>query len=309
MAQLSVAVDRHKYFGGSDVAIAMNLSPYKTRWQLLQEKAQIVENTFEGNAYTEYGNIMEGKIRAFVNISMKHEFVEGKHYMKFEDADVRIHTDGEDKKKCEVLEVKTTSQVHSDVMGYKHYLVQLLFYMMMLNYPHGKLAVYERPSDFSEHFDPERLQIFEVELADFTDLVSEIEKAVQLFMIDLQKLRDNPFLTQADLLSDDESTLAMRLVSLKEQEGQIKAISAEIKGVEEKLQEVMAKNGRKTFDGFGYKITLVAATAGKETESIDFDFNRFRKEQPVLFAEYCKEIKTVKKGGRSAYLKLTKTDD
>lgn len=89
MAQLSVSVDRWRYLGGSDVPIMMNLSSFKTRWQLLQEKARITEDEFEGNAYTEYGNEMEKKIRGFVNVAFDRKFVEGKHYMKFEDADVR----------------------------------------------------------------------------------------------------------------------------------------------------------------------------------------------------------------------------
>ena len=34
-----VTKDRDKYIGGSDIAAILNISKFKTRWQLLKEKA------------------------------------------------------------------------------------------------------------------------------------------------------------------------------------------------------------------------------------------------------------------------------
>ena len=59
--QASVKEDRNLYIGGSDVPIILGISPFKTRYELLLEKAQIEESMFEGNAYTEYGNVMEAE--------------------------------------------------------------------------------------------------------------------------------------------------------------------------------------------------------------------------------------------------------
>lgn len=309
MPQNTVNLDRYKYLGGSDIPVIMNLSPFKTRWQLLQEKARITEDTFEGNVYTEYGNKLEPKIRTFINIKTDSAFLEGKHYLTFENVPVRIHTDGEDKRNATVLEIKTTSYFYSNLTNYKVYLVQLLFYMMMLNYTKGILAVYERPSDFSEIFDEARLRTFDVFLGEFSDLCSEIEKAIQLFYIDLEKLKENPFLTQTDLLTDDISALARRLVDLSEQEKKLKEISIEKKDIETKLLEEMTKNGKKTFDGFGYKITSILPNNGKEVEEIDFDMDAFKTENPEMFAKYCKEIRKVIKGQRSGSVKLTRLKD
>ena len=61
--QETVKKDREKYIGGSDIPIIMNLSPFKSRYDLLLEKAGYKEDTFSGNIFTEYGNIMEEKIR------------------------------------------------------------------------------------------------------------------------------------------------------------------------------------------------------------------------------------------------------
>ena len=48
-----VTKDRHKYIGGSDIPIIMGISDFKTRFDLLLEKAQLKEDDFEGNVYTE----------------------------------------------------------------------------------------------------------------------------------------------------------------------------------------------------------------------------------------------------------------
>ena len=64
----AVTVDREKYIGGSDIPIIMEISPFKTRFDLLLEKAQLKENTFLGNEYTEFGNELEAKIRNYINI-------------------------------------------------------------------------------------------------------------------------------------------------------------------------------------------------------------------------------------------------
>ena len=51
----TVRDERWRYIGGSDIAAIMGISPFKTRFQLLQEKAQIVEPDFKGNEYIEIG--------------------------------------------------------------------------------------------------------------------------------------------------------------------------------------------------------------------------------------------------------------
>lgn len=131
--QDSVSKDRDKYIGGSDIPIIMNLSPFKSRYDLLLEKAGYKEDTFEGNIYTEYGNKMESKIRDYLNrISDGAPFIEGKHVREAQGDEiigVRIHTDGERTIAIytEVLEIKTTNKIYKFIKDYKIYLVQLLF--------------------------------------------------------------------------------------------------------------------------------------------------------------------------------------
>ena len=75
----NVKEERWKYIGGSDIPIIMGLVNYgKDRWKLLLEKAQLWEDDFSGNKYTEYGNTLEEPIREYINWMYDSEYVEDK---------------------------------------------------------------------------------------------------------------------------------------------------------------------------------------------------------------------------------------
>ena len=188
-----VRTDRNKYIGGSDIPIIMNISPFKKRFDLLLEKADLLEDEFEGNIYTEYGNILEPKIREYINKLKNTNYIE---YKKI-DGNIRCHLDGFNE--VSVLEIKTTSQVRKKVSSYKKYLVQLLFYMQQTNVKKGLLAVYERPKDFSEEFQEERLQMFDIDINDYDELLKEINNALKKFIEDLEKIKENPFIEEWEL--------------------------------------------------------------------------------------------------------------
>lgn len=188
-----VRTDRNKYLGGSDIPTIMNINPFKKRFDLLLEKADLLENDFDGNIYTEYGNILEPKIREYIN---KLKNTNYKEYKKI-DGNIRCHLDGFND--VSVLEIKTTSQIRKKVSSYKKYLVQLLFYMQQTNTKKGLLAVYERPKDFSEEFYEERLQIFEIDINDYDELLKDINTAVEKFIEDLEKIKENPFIEEWEL--------------------------------------------------------------------------------------------------------------
>ena len=188
-----VRTDRNKFIGGSDIPIIMNISPFKKRFDLLLEKADLLEDEFEGNIYTEYGNILEPKIRKYINKLKNTNYIE---YKKI-DGNIRCHLDGFND--VSVLEIKTTSQVRKKVSSYKKYLVQLLFYMQQTNVEKGLLAVYERPKDFCEEFQEDRLQMFDIDIKDYDELLKEINNAVKKFMEDLEKIKENPFIEEWEL--------------------------------------------------------------------------------------------------------------
>ena len=188
-----VRIDRNKYIGGSDIPTIMNIRPFKKRFDLLLETADLLENEFEGNIYTEYGNILEPKIRDYINKIKNTNYIE---YKKI-DGNIRCHLDGFNE--VSVLEIKTTSQIRKKVSSYKKYLVQLLFYMQTMKVDKGLLAVYERPRDFCEEFHEERLQVFDIDIKDYEELLKDINAAVKRFIKDLEKVKENPFIEEWEL--------------------------------------------------------------------------------------------------------------
>ena len=291
----AVTIDRDKYIGGSDIPIIMNLSPFKKRFDLLLEKAGLKENDFTGNEYTEYGNILEPKIRDFINESFSMEFVEGKHI----NGDIRCHTDGETEN-C-ILEIKTTSQIHENVDDYKVYLVQLLFYMQNVNVEHGLLAIYERPEDFNEEFDSKRLTTYSINIHDYKELLEQINKAVDQFRIDLAKVKENPLITEEDLLPVDLTELSNKVVALENQLAEMKKIEAQAKDLKEQLKTAMEKSGTKTWETpNGTKITLVPDGEDKVVKK--FNEKLFKNNNLDLWDEYSEEV--VQKG-KSGYVRIT----
>lgn len=315
----NVKVDRDKYIGGSDIPILMNISPFKTRWELLQEKAGLVENNFEGNQYTEYGNVLEPKIRDYINESQKDKFVEGKDIIE----DIRCHTDGINKKA--VLEIKTTSQIHEKLEDYKTYLVQLLFYMQYTKRKSGVLAVYKRPEDFNEEFDVSRLTIYEIDIKNYKELLEEMNLAVDDFRNDLRRIKENPFLTETDLEPQELVEKAKRLEKLeKELESYNKKLE-ERDNLKLEIKNDLDKIGKKQFKTSIYKFTRVAD--GKDTIIENFDEDKFKNENEELYKKYSHEevstifdldkfkeeneekskeyITTSVKKGKAGYLKMT----
>lgn len=291
----AVTIDRDKYVGGSDIPIIMGISPFKTRFDLLLEKAGVKENEFTGNEYTEYGNIIEPKIRDYINKQLGKEFVEGKHI----DDDIRCHTDGEDY--TTILEIKSTSQIHVNVDDYKVYLVQLLFYMFHTGRKAGMLAVYHRPEDFNEKFDEKRLQIFTIRIENYTDLLEKINKAVEQFRIDLVKVKENPFITEDELLPTDISELSYQVVALENELAIEKIKEKKLKELKEKLLNAMINRGIKKWKTpNGTKITLVESTPDKTIKK--FNEQLFKDNNLDLWNEYCEDV--VQKG-KAGYVKIT----
>ena len=291
----AVTIDRNKYIGGSDIPIIMGISPFKTRFDLLLEKAGIKENDFTGNEYTEYGNILEPKIREYINKSFDMEFKEGKHI----NGDIRCHTDGETDT-C-ILEIKTTSQIHENVDDYKNYLVQLLFYMQETKRKIGYLAVYIRPEDFNENFEAERLKVYRIKLNEYKDLLEQINQAVDQFRIDLEKVKSNPFITEEELLPTDLTELSNKLVALENRLAEYKTLEQEEKALKEQLKNAMENNNIKKWETpNGVKITLVEDTPDKVVRK--FNEKLFKDNNLDLWDEYSEEV--VQKG-KSGYVKIT----
>lgn len=293
----NVTIDRHKYIGGSDIPIIMAISPFKTRFELLQEKAQIKENIFDGNDYTEYGNVMEPKIREYINSVTGSNFIED----KVVEGDIRYHADGHDIENNELLEIKTTSQVKENLEDYKGYLVQILFGMQQYEAREGILAVYSRPDDFNEELNPDRLQMFNIYIDDHGELLEKINNAVDNFRKDLEIMRSNPFTTDEDLKPAVIVELTNQIMSLENEIARLKRAEERQKELKAELKKNMQKHGfKKWTTNSGVQITLVEDSPGKTVE--EFDSKKFIKENPKLAQEY---TSLKEKKGRAGYVKIT----
>lgn len=293
--QKSVKENRENYIGGSDVPIIMGISPFKTRYELLLEKAGLKEIEEVDNEYTRYGNIMEPKIREYINKKYKMNFIEGKHIID----DIRCHTDGEDDNN--VLEIKTTSKIYDNASDYKIYLVQLLFYMQCTNKNNGWLVVYERTDDFNEEFDKSKLNVYSIFREEYENLLEQINQSVEQFRIDLSKLKENPFLTEEELMPIDLTSISNKIIMLEERLQEYKKIEQEQKKLKEKLKEMMEeKNVKKWETPSGVKITLVED--GEDKLVRKFNEKLFKDNNLDLWEEYSEEV--VQKG-KSGYVKIT----
>lgn len=297
--EYDVTIDRDKYIGGSDIPAIMGISPFKTRWDLLQEKAGLKVDEFTGNKYTEYGNIMEPQIRAYINRKLKKKFEPN----QIINGDIRCHTDGFNGS-C-VLEIKTTSNIHDTVDEYKLYLVQLLKYMEENGVKKGKLAVYNRPEDFNPDFDADRLSVYDIDIKRYTNLLTEINDEITRFRADLERLKNNPLLSEQDFQPNELVAISQKVVEIERRMAELKALEAEQKKVKQTLYEAMTKHNVKTWETpNGIKIARVDAVEATVEIVTEFDEETFKAENPALYNMYQHDVEK-KKAGKSGYVKIT----
>ncbi len=300
--QESVKHDRQKYIGGSDMPAVMGISPFVKRFDLLMRKAGIAEKTFDGNEYTKYGDTMEPKIRDYLNESRGWDFKEDRRIADDVPIGRRYHADGYSEFTECVLEIKTTSQVHSEVRDYSVYLVQLLFGMEMFDCEDGLLAVYERPKDFNEEFDPSRLSLYPIKASDFKDLQADMESAIKSFTDDLVAIKQNPFLQESELPSRSQIVpVAHEVEELEIQLLAFKDLEKRYKVAKEMLRIAMKKNGIRSWrTDNGFLFTYVPKRQDEEIEK--FDEKTFAVDHPKLWKKY--QVKTMKEG-RASYVRIT----
>ena len=298
--EFDVSQDRDKYIGGSDIPAILGLSKFTTRWQLLLEKAGLEQRTFTGNRYTEYGHIIEPQIREHINLTYNTTFIPNRVI----NGDLRLHTDGFNGE-C-VLEIKSTSDIHSTVDGYKSYLVQLVKYMEENEVMRGILAVYHRPEDMNPIFDPRRLQVFEIRLEEHQHLLSHINKEIEKFRSDLERLKENPLLSEQDFLpAGNLAVLADKVAKFENQLAALKEIENQLKEAKKALFAEMVKRDVKAWTmPNGTKLTRVDEVPAKTKSVTEFDTELFMAENPVMYHSYCRVVEK-KTPGKAGFVRIT----
>ena len=299
--EYDVTIDRNQYIGGSDIPVVMGISTFKTRYELLLEKAGLRDDDFNGNRYTEYGKVLEPQIRTYVNALMPtgEEFEPNQVI----NGDIRCHTDGFNGN-C-VLEIKTTSHIYETLDEYKVYLVQLLLYMQENNVGKGMLAVYKRDEGFDPIFNSENLSIFPVYANEYETLTREINAEIERFRADLKRLKENPLLSEEDFQPDELVVLSNKAVALEQRMAEYKTLEEQYKKMKQELFEAMQKHGVKTWEmPNGTKITRVDGASAVTETSMEFDVEAFKAENEELYGKYQKTV-AKRKSGRAGYVKIT----
>ncbi len=298
--EYDVTQDRDKYIGGSDIPAILGISKFTTRWQLLLEKAGLAERPFAGNRFTEYGHFIEPLIRNHINLIYNTNFYPNRVI----NGDIRYHSDGFDGE-C-VLEVKSTSDIHPTVDGYKVYLVQLLKGMEENGVDRGILAVYDRPEDLCREFDPQRLQVFEISLDEHRNLLDYVNREIDKFRSDLERLKDNPLLSEQDFLpAGNLVSLADKVTKLENQLAALKEIEIQCKEAKKALYNEMLKRKVKSWTmPSGTKLTMVLETPAGTKTVTEFDTESFKAECPGIYQKYLKTVEK-KTNGKAGYVRIT----
>lgn len=189
----TITKNRRLYIGGSDVPVLTGYSKFKNYDTLLREYITGKFN-FESSEYTEYGNLMEPVIRDYINKELKLNAKPAYRIKK--DKKIRCNTDGYDRDKKVIIEIKTNNGKHSNTFDYE---LQMQLYMWAFNVTEGYLVQYERPDDFYSgvlfdvnkekyfnlEFNPEKIKIKKIKRS--KPLVHSILQKIELFWKEVDK--------------------------------------------------------------------------------------------------------------------------
>lgn len=126
----NVTENREKYVGGSDLPALLNISDYKTQFELAKEKAGITKIESIGSEYTKYGHLMEPHIRGYINNKFGYNFAPATNIDN--ELGIRSNCDGLDPEAKTLLEVKT-NKGDLEMEDLETYIVQIQLYLYQFN--------------------------------------------------------------------------------------------------------------------------------------------------------------------------------
>lgn len=291
----NITKNRNKYIGGSDVPALFNVSEYKSYFELAKEKAGYLRGTYKGSQYTRYGQLLEPYIRDYINAIYNLKFRENTAIDEI--LGLRSNCDGLDKEAGLLLEIKTNGGNRKDVFDY---ILQMHLYMYQFNVNKGYLVQYKRPDDFYKgydfeihntddyfnlDFDETRITVTEVEKDD--NLIKEILDKANIFWNDVERLKKNPEMTEAEFYFKNEVTeyrnTVTKLSKLENELQKLKTIENEAKEQREILYDLMQKYNVKSMETEHLQITKV-----NPTQAVTIDSSKLKEEQPALADLYSK---------------------
>lgn len=284
-------MERQKGLGGSDIAAALGVSPWKTQLELWGEKTGLAPSTFEGNEYTYWGTELEPAIanrfrEEHKEFSLQSAVPAKAHKtLKF----MRANVDGKildatDGSFVGIWEAKTASVEFSEVPV--HYQLQVQHYMFVLDRDFAIVSVLFGGNTYKE-FRIERDPAYESELLPkLIEFWERVEAKLPAFapvdMGDMKILMDTQGQPTEDHDLSPDSKLAVLLAGLSNDEALMKELQKDIKERKAKALLTMKDNGFKRVKSNG----KVLATIVSVSDSPAFNMADFKRSEPKMFSTY-----------------------
>ena len=136
-------------------------------------------------------------------------------------------------------------------------------------------------------------------------MTDSVNAEIERFRADLERLKQNPLLTEEDLQPAEIVKISKALVVLENRMAEFKAIEDEHKKMKQALFDAMLKYGVKTWETLnGVKITRVDAVESTVKTVTEFDEDAFKSENPALYGMYLHDVEK-RTAGKSGYVKIT----
>ncbi|MBQ6546495.1 MAG: YqaJ viral recombinase family protein [Bacilli bacterium] len=316
MANPNVTVDRHKYVGGSDLPsiLGLNAKYGVNIFDFAKQKAGIIPNTFTGNQFTKYGQVMEPIIRDYINAKYDVNYLEDT--IVDTERGYRGNTDGIDRDAdIPILEVKT----FGEELDVEYYMAQCQFYMETFNEPKCRLVGYKRPENFYTGVDYElededvyfNFEFDETRLVEHVierdpKLWEKIEKRINAFKQAVEALKNNPDMSEEEFnnifYGNELIALSDKVAMLERALADYKNTEKEYKDIKEKIYKMFEEKGLISVDFGNTKITKVAPTS---YDTVSVDSKKLQDEEPKIYEKY----KVVKTTNRKGYVLITTKED
>lgn len=288
--------------GGSDCAIIMGLSPFKTAFSLWLEKTGQVKAKAIENEYIEWGNLLEPIIREKFRRATGFEVFENPFVLQHDDFEFMLaNLDGEliDPEmggERGILEIKTTSERHKkdwEVGPPDYYMLQIQHYLGVTNYKYAYVAVLIGGSHF---------KYFKIDRDDYIiDQIISAEKefwymvennlAPELTSLDSDSLAEAYPEDDGEtaLMSPETEELVSRYWDIQKE---LKSLESEMEWVKNRIKFEAKQNAH--IRGIKYKVSLPTITKTL------FDQKKFSQLMPETYEQF----KTKKSSYRGFKIKV-----
>lgn len=228
--------ERTTGIGGSEIAIILGLSPYKTPYQLWQEKTgQVIPEDISNRPHVVRGILGEKVARLILERDTLHSYTP--KTWKIEGTPFRCSDDGYSADLETILEIKCMARAYHEKVKLEGVIPE--FYVSQCQY---NLAVSKAKKCLFVSFVPETEELVKVEVYPDLEMQKMLLKAAKDFWDKHVVPRIPPEFTDKDfvVLQDDEfETLSLNWKQLK---AQMKILDENLTETESKLKEFAAKH-------------------------------------------------------------------